>query len=63
MQSKPDGEWKFIAVYQDHLTKYVILRALKTKTASEVAAQVSTIFALFGEDFFYFTKNVIIRTP
>ena len=35
-------------VYQDHLTKFVILRALKTKTAAEVAYNLIDIFTLFG---------------
>uniref|UniRef100_A0A8D8YV48 KRAB-A domain-containing protein 2 n=1 Tax=Cacopsylla melanoneura TaxID=428564 RepID=A0A8D8YV48_9HEMI len=30
MQSNPDNNCKFIFVYQDHLTKFVILRALRT---------------------------------
>lgn len=32
-QSMPDGGQKFVLVYQDHLTKFVNLRALKSKTA------------------------------
>lgn len=36
-QSHPDREYKFVIVYQDPLTKFVILRALKTKRADEVA--------------------------
>uniref|UniRef100_A0A8D8Q4X0 KRAB-A domain-containing protein 2 n=1 Tax=Cacopsylla melanoneura TaxID=428564 RepID=A0A8D8Q4X0_9HEMI len=45
MQSNPD---KFIFVYQDHLTKFVILRALRTKTAEEVAYNLLDIFTTFG---------------
>ncbi|XP_059146922.1 tolloid-like protein 2 [Physella acuta] len=37
MQSKPDGKYKFILSYQDHLTKFILLRALETKRAEEVA--------------------------
>lgn len=37
LQTQPDNEFKFILNYQDHLTKFVVLRPLKTKTASEVA--------------------------
>ncbi|KAJ8896243.1 hypothetical protein PR048_001586 [Dryococelus australis] len=37
MQSEPDGDYKFILNYQDHLTKFVVLGPLKTKTAAEVA--------------------------
>ena len=35
-------------VYQDHMTKFVVLRALKSKRAAEVAMQVLDIFLLFG---------------
>ena len=33
MQSQPDGPYKHILNYQDHLTKMVVLRPLKSKTA------------------------------
>lgn len=48
MQSEADGEFKFILVYQDHLTKFVILRALTSKTALEVSKHVKDIFCIFG---------------
>uniref|UniRef100_A0ABD2VUG2 Integrase catalytic domain-containing protein n=1 Tax=Trichogramma kaykai TaxID=54128 RepID=A0ABD2VUG2_9HYME len=35
-------------VYQDHLTKFVILNALKTKRAEEVASHLVRIFLTFG---------------
>jgi transposase InsO family protein len=35
-------------VYQDHLTKFVTLRALRSKTAIEVASQVKSIFSTYG---------------
>ena len=38
-QSQPDGEYKFIMVYQDHLTKFIILNSLKRKTDEEVPTQ------------------------
>ena len=44
MQSQKDGDNRFILNYQDHLTKYVTLRPLKTKTAEEVAYQLIDIF-------------------
>ena len=37
LQMVPDNGYKFILNYQDCLSKYVILRPLKTKTAAEVA--------------------------
>lgn len=48
MQSNPDGVFKFILVYQDHLTKFCILRPLQCKTAVEVAKHVLDIFCIFG---------------
>ncbi|XP_071051121.1 KRAB-A domain-containing protein 2-like [Onthophagus taurus] len=47
-QSQPDGENKFILVYQDHLTKFVVLRPLKSKRAEEVAYTLLDIFTLLG---------------
>ena len=47
-QSQPDGEYKFILNYQDHLTKYCIIRPLKTKEAKEVAGVIFSIFCDFG---------------
>lgn len=44
MQSQRDGEYRFILNYQDHLTKFVCLRPLKTKTAEEVAYHLVDIF-------------------
>jgi len=35
-QSQADGEYKFVLVYQDHLTKFYILKPLKLKRAEEV---------------------------
>ena len=48
MQSQADKDYKFICVYQDHLTKFVQLRPLKTKTAEEVAYVLLDIFTIFG---------------
>lgn len=48
LQTQPDNDFKFILNYQDHLTKFVVLRPLKTKTASEVAKQLMDIFTLLG---------------
>ena len=49
MQSQADNDYKFIFVYQDHLTKFVQLRPLKTKTAEEVAYVLLDIFTIFGD--------------
>ncbi|CAM4848069.1 unnamed protein product [Rotaria magnacalcarata] len=48
MQSCPDGPFKFIMNYQDHFTKFCILRPLKTKTAAEVAYQLLDLFTILG---------------
>jgi len=43
-----DGEFCFIMVYQEHLTKFARLRALKLKMAEEVATNILDIFCIFG---------------
>ncbi|CAG4949101.1 unnamed protein product [Parnassius apollo] len=48
IQSQDDGDYKFIMVYQDHLTKFVQLRLLKSKRAEEVAYHLLDIFTTFG---------------
>ena len=48
MQSSPQAQFKWIMVYQCHLTKFVILRPLTSKRAAEVAFQLLDIFLLFG---------------
>ena len=47
MQSQPDGDFKWIMNYQDHLTKFVILKPLPTKETCGVAKQLVGIFCLF----------------
>ena len=32
MQSNPDGEFRWILHYQDHLTKFTYLRAIRKKS-------------------------------
>jgi hypothetical protein len=48
MQSDPDNGYKFILVYQDHLTKFVFLRPLRSKTAEEVSYNLIDIFSIIG---------------
>ena len=48
MQSMEANKSKWILVYQDHLTKFCVLRALTSKCASEVAYQLVDIFLLIG---------------
>ena len=47
-ESFKDGEYCYVMHYQDHLTKYSWLRALKSKTAAEVAYNLYLIFVDFG---------------
>ncbi|XP_037779084.1 KRAB-A domain-containing protein 2-like [Penaeus monodon] len=48
MQSMAQGSYKWIMVYQDHLTKFCVLRPLSSKRAAEVAHHLTDIFLLFG---------------
>ena len=48
MQSMRDGDFKFILHYEDHLTKFAVLRPLTSKLAAEVGFQLLDIFLLFG---------------
>jgi zinc finger BED domain-containing protein 5/7/8/9 len=43
-----DDPYKFILVYQDHCTKFVQLRPVKSKKAKEIANVLLDIFAIFG---------------
>ena len=47
-ESERDQEFCYILTYQDHLTKFISLRALKSKRAEEVAYQLLDIFCTFG---------------
>ena len=51
MQSEPNGYYRFITNYQNHLTKFTILCPLKSKIAEEVACQLMYIFCMFGAPF------------
>ena len=48
MQSMKQGEFRWIMVYQDHLTKFCVLRPLISKRAAEVAYPLLDIFLLLG---------------
>lgn len=48
LQEQPDDEFRFILIYQDYLTKFIVLRPLKTAFATEVAIQLMDIFTLLG---------------
>ncbi|XP_068209311.1 KRAB-A domain-containing protein 2-like [Palaemon carinicauda] len=48
MQSMSCRTFKWIMVFQDHLTKFCVLRPLTSKRAAEVAFQLADIFLLLG---------------
>lgn len=48
-QSAPDGEYKWLMNYQDHVTKILHLRPLKTKRALDAAIELLEIFLDFGD--------------
>lgn len=47
-QASSDRDYKFISVHQDHLTKFVMLKALTLKRAEIVAFILLDIFTIFG---------------
>ena len=57
LQMVPDNGYKFILNYQDCLSKYVILRPLKTKTVAEVADCLVSIFFEHGPPSILHTDN------
>ncbi|XP_060846515.1 KRAB-A domain-containing protein 2-like [Rhopalosiphum padi] len=48
MQSQNYNNYRYIMNYQDHLTKFVILKPLKTKRAEEIALNLIDIYTIFG---------------
>ncbi|KAL4103913.1 hypothetical protein QTP88_019230 [Uroleucon formosanum] len=48
MQSQHINGFRFILNYQDHLTKFVLLRALSSKRAEEIAHNFLDIYTTFG---------------
>jgi IS30 family transposase len=48
LQSTPDGEYKWLMNYQDHLTKFIHLRPLKSKRAEEVSSELLKKILQFG---------------
>jgi hypothetical protein len=48
MQSRPDGEFRWILVYQDHFTKRVSTKAIKRKSGLDVSEALIDIFAETG---------------
>ena len=48
VQARPDGQFKWILVFQDHFTKRVSLRAIRQKSGLDVANALIDIFAETG---------------
>ena len=48
MQTCADGEYKFMFDYQNHLTKFIVLRALKIKSAEVVVYNIIDVFYLLS---------------
>lgn len=48
LQSASDGRFKWLMNYQDHATKFIFLRPLKSKRAAEVAMELLKIFLEVG---------------
>ncbi|CAF1351510.1 unnamed protein product [Didymodactylos carnosus] len=47
-QSRPDGSFRFVMNYQDHFSKFIILRPLTSKRAAEVAIHLVEMFCMYG---------------
>ena len=50
--------YNFLLVYQDHITKFVVLRPIKRKTAEEVVNQLFDIFVFLVPLTFYRATTV-----
>ncbi|XP_022177600.1 KRAB-A domain-containing protein 2-like [Myzus persicae] len=48
MQSRRHNDYRFIMSYQEHLTKYIVLKPLKSKSTEEIAYNLIDICTLFG---------------
>ena len=48
MRTNPDGEYNWILNYQDHFTKWLVLRPLKRRCAEEVSNVLTSIFYMLG---------------
>jgi hypothetical protein len=48
LKTVPDSGYMWVLYYQDHFTKFSILRPLKSKTAAKVAYNLLAIFLILG---------------
>ena len=53
MRTNPDGEYNWILNYQDHFTKWLVLRPLKKRCAEEVSNVLTSIFYMLGAPNYY----------
>lgn len=56
MQTQSNGNYRFILVYQDHLTKYVLLNLLRYKRV-EVSYILLDIFTTFKFQYILYNDN------
>jgi len=56
-----NGEFKFILNYQDHLTKFIQLRPLKSKTAEVVAHPFVKLYFFMNLLPIYFDATIVYR--
>ncbi|XP_063632483.1 KRAB-A domain-containing protein 2-like [Cydia splendana] len=57
LQSAPDGDFKWLLMYQDHGTKFIHLRPLQTNLPTELALELVKIFLTFGAPFVLQSNN------
>jgi hypothetical protein len=57
MLAQLDDDYKYIMVYQDYFTKFIILRPLTHKRAEEVAYVLIDIFKTFGASAIFQSDN------
>lgn len=62
-RSCPDGEYKWLLIYQDNATKFINLRPLKTKRPKEVAVELLKIFMTFGAPYTLQSESGCEFTP
>lgn len=60
IQSQMYNEYSFIIVYQDHLTKFVVLYSLESKRAKEVAYSLLQIYLTFSVIRIFMIYNLIV---
>jgi hypothetical protein len=48
LQNAHDGDYGFVLVYQDYLTKFTQLRPLKSKSSVELGTTLMDLFCIFG---------------